>query len=425
MSDLTKQFEAIDQKLDKTLEGQGEAKQKAAALDTEISTIKKSVGDVDLAVKEAQNIINTTKTELEKSIKVVTDEVDLIKSQSAKIIESTKGESKPFSEVLKSSLEPYTDELAKIARKDNGRNQNLKIDIKAVADVTTANITGGTVWSNINRGGIVLNPDRKVHMRDLLPGGTLGPGSVYTFMRENGVGEGAPTFVAEGATKPQFDMDLVEASVQIETLAGWVRVTRKAMQNIPGFISYLQMQMPKRLLKAEDAGILYGSGTTPEIKGLLTSGNFVASTSVATVLAEKIIDDIAVLNDTYERDATGIAMRPIHYASFFKNKAAGSGEYDLPQNVVFVNGQLYIGGIPVVQTTGLNINLADTPDSADYMVGDFTGAQFLIQEGMRIEFFEQDGDNVRTNKVTVRIEETVALPVFGSTYFIKGTHTIV
>jgi hypothetical protein len=43
---------------------------------------------------------------------------------------------------------------------------------------------------------------------------------------------------------------------------------------------------------------------------------------------------------------------------------------------------------------------------------------------MRIEFFEQDRDNVITNKVTVRIEETVALPVFGSNYFIKGATSL-
>ena len=38
-----------------------------------------------------------------------------------------------------------------------------------------------------------------------------------------------------------------------------------------------------------------------------------------------------------------------------------------------------------------------------------------------IEFFEQDGTNVRENKVTVRIEGNFALPVYSSTYFIKGT----
>lgn len=316
-----------------------------------------------------------------------------------------------FATVLQKELEKHHDDLQKIARKDNGRNQHLVIDLKAVGDVTTANVTG-TAWSQINRGGVITNPDRKRHVRELIPTGNLGPGSTYTFMRENGTGEGDPAMVSEGGIKPQFDFDLAEASVNIETLAGVVRFTRKAMLNIPGFISYLQAKMPQRLLKVEDAQILYGNGTTPNLKGLLTSGNFVASTSEETALIERILDDISLLEDTYEREANGIVMRPVTYNSFFKNKATGSGEYDLPANVVFVNGQLYISGIPVVKTTALN--------ATDYVVGDFSGAQFLVQEGMRIEFFEQDRDNVIRNMVTARIEETVALPVYGSTYFIKG-----
>jgi hypothetical protein len=39
---------------------------------------------------------------------------------------------------------------------------------------------------------------------------------------------------------------------------------------------------------------------------------------------------------------------------------------------------------------------------------------------MRIEFFEQDADNVQKNKITIRIEESVAFPVYGDNYFIVG-----
>jgi capsid protein len=107
-------------------------------------------------------------------------------------------------------------------------------------------------------------------------------------------------------------------------------------------------------------------------------------------------------------------LRSAEYFNFFKHKAVGSGEYDLPRNVVFTDGTLYISGIPVYQSTAV---AAD-----NRFVGDFAmGAQLLVQEGMRIEFFEQDADNVTKNKVTVRIEETVAFPVYGSDYFIKGT----
>jgi hypothetical protein len=38
-----------------------------------------------------------------------------------------------------------------------------------------------------------------------------------------------------------------------------------------------------------------------------------------------------------------------------------------------------------------------------------------------VEFFEQDSTNVRNDKITVRIEGRVALPIFYTGAFITGT----
>jgi hypothetical protein len=88
-------------------------------------------------------------------------------------------------------------------------------------------------------------------------------------------------------------------------------------------------------------------------------------------------------------------------------------EFDLPKNFVFTGNQLYISGVPVFGSTAVAYG--------DYFVADWTQwAQLLVQESMRLEFFEQDGTNVRENKTTVRIEETIAMPVYGSRFGIKG-----
>lgn len=322
-------------------------------------------------------------------------------------------QNKPFDIALKQALVEKTDELNKFARKET---RSLIIDLKAAGDITTANVTSGTRYGQIMRPGIIEIPKRKVHIRSLVPNGTVDAGNTLTFMREASTGEGAPAPVAEGAAKPQFDLDLEEANVGIETIAGYVRFTRKAMLNIAGFISFLQSRMPEKLLVVEDSNMLYGDGVSPNLKGILTLGNFTAATSTATILVEQIIDSLAQLedSDTAQRTANGILLRPAEYYNFFKNKATGSGEYDLPDNVTFADGTLFISGVPVYASTALL--------ATDYVVGDFQmGAQFLVQEGMRIEFFEQDADNVTKNKITARIEETVAFPIFGSTYFIKGS----
>lgn len=390
--------------------------------------IEKGLAEVKAKVTEATEKSTNEVQEIKGEIKTVSVQVTEVKEYAEKLqnhVDSLEmklngaavqnAEKKSFNDVLADAINENEDNYQKFLRKEK---KSFAIELKAVGDMSTANVTGGSTYGQIFDSNIRQNPNRKVHMSQVLRGGSIGAGNTYTFMRENGNGEGAIAPAAEGALKSQFDLDLVEATVNVETIAGWLRVTRKAMNNIPGFVSFLQARLPEKFQRALDAQILYGDGTTPNLKGILTAGNFVASTAVASQkLIDKLIDDVATLEDTYERDATGILLRPVDYYGFFKNKASGSGEYDLPEGVTFVNGQLYLFGIPVYASTAIT--------APDYVVGDFDmGAQLLTQEGMRIEFFEQDGTNVRENKVTVRIEGNYALPVYGPDFFIKGSTVV-
>jgi HK97 family phage major capsid protein len=286
-----------------------------------------------------------------------------VKSGTAKPTESVKS----FNERIAEAVEAGTDQINKFNRGEiksftlEVKGQTISQEQKAVGALSTANVTGSTHWGAQSRPGIIMNQNQITHVRTLLPVRSADAGTDYYFMRENGNGEGsiAPTSEATAAAtpttqatglKPQFDIDLVESSVKFETIAGWMLLSKKAMRNIPNLMGFLQARVPEKLMDAEDAQVLYGNGTSPNIKGILTSGNFVAGSAAGTTpLVEKIINDISLLEDTYKRIANGIAMRPADYYGFFKNKATGSGEYDLPQGVQFVNGVLYILGIPVAK----------------------------------------------------------------------------
>lgn len=426
MSDLAKQFEAIESKLDKSLNGQEDAKQKAASFETKLTGVETSVKEVKDNVATVEKSVKETETSLKTEIKVIADEVDKIKADSAKILGGQGQRVKSFNERIAEAVEENQDNVQKFLK---GETKRLNLELKAVGAVSTANVTGSTNYGGINEGKFISNPNTMTHVRSLIPTRQVGSGTDYYFMYENGAGEGSIAATSEttaGASattqatglKPQFDVDLAEASVPFQWIAGWMLMSRKAMINIPGFIAFLQSRLPQRLLDAEDAQILYGSGTSPNIKGILTSGNFVAGQAAGTTaLVEKIIKDITLLEDTYKRIANGIALRPSDYNGMFINKASGSGEYDLPAGVTIVNGQLTILGVPVAKTTALT--------AGDYVVGDFqNGAELLIQEAMNLQFFEQDGTNVRTNQITARIEEYAALPVYGSTFFIKGSSAL-
>lgn len=422
----------------------------------EIKEVKDAIDEASKALKEesagalrqANNALEEAKKALtaieskastedvEKVKAIVADlEKELQKSIDAAIVKFENRGSNPnavksFGDVLGKALEDNLDNIEKFSRGETKKisfELDIKgVDMKAVGAMGINNVTGGTQWAGIQRPGIITNQNTMTHMRDLINVFPSGPGTDFYFMRENGVGEGsiAPTSEATSAAtpttqatglKPQFDLDLVESSVKFETIAGWLLISKKAMRNIPGLMAFLNYRLPEKLRDVEDAQILYGNGTSPNLKGILTSGNYVAGSAAGTTaLVEKIINDMSLLEDTYKRLATGIALRPAQWYTLVKNKATGSGEYDLPPGVDIVGGVPYILGVPVVKTTALTTN--------DYVVGDFEhGAELYVQEAMQIEFFEQDSTNVRTNQVTCRIEETVALPVYGPDYFILGS----
>jgi HK97 family phage major capsid protein len=404
VDEITKQLAELEKRLKEEADKTAKAEIKA-----QIDALMIKIKSGEDAAKELADF----KVKYDEADKATQKSLDEMSAKIKGLQGMQKGEepAEVFAKSLKKGIEDNHDDLQKLFKGEKSMRA-VGFDVKTVGDITTANITGGSVWGAIYKPGIIEGPNRKVHMRQVVNTGNIGPGTDYYFMAENGTGEGSIAFTAETSTKPQKDFDLVESSVKIECLAGWARISKKALNNVPGMVRFLQSRLPEALLRAEDAGILYGSGSTPIIKGLFTSPNYTSDQSTSDILAESIIDNLAYMEDTLERNPGYVLVRPIDYWSFFKNKASTSGEYDLPFNFTFVNGQLYVGGVPVFTTTALT--------AGDYGVFDRMGCDFLFQENYRIEFFYEDGTNVRENKVTVRIEEYVALPVYGASFNILG-----
>ena len=94
--------------------------------------------------------------------------------------------------------------------------------------------------------------------------------------------------------------------------------------------------------------------------------------------------------------------------------ATTGGEFTLPDPMVTItNGQVFLAGVPVFKSTAIAAN--------NFIVGDWVmGANLITREPVRVEFFYEDSTNVRQNNVTVRVEERVALPIYGNNYFIAG-----
>jgi hypothetical protein len=57
------------------------------------------------------------------------------------------------------------------------------------------------------------------------------------------------------------------------------------------------------------------------------------------------------------------------------------------------------------------------------IVGDWNQAKKVVTDGLKVEFFEQDSDNVQRNLTTARVESRTVLAIDHPTAFIKMTFT--
>lgn len=316
-------------------------------------------------------------------------------------------EGKQFHEAFAIAAKENADKLANLKK-----GETLRLDLK---DMTFGNAftTAGASVTYV-RPGIIELPKRKLHIRELLPGGGMGNKSTFDFVKEI-TGSGSPIApTAEGALKPQFGLALTETSVRAQWIAGFMKMSVNLLDDVEGMTTFLQSRLPEKLLRVEDEQILDGNGVGSNLLGLQSVGNFTAGAAAVTNRAETLVNAISQL-ENLDREANGILLNPADWYTLWLYKAATSGEYTLPVNLVErVGGQMFIAGVPVFRSTAER--------ALDYLVGDWTmGANLITREPARVEFFREDGTNVQTNQITVRIEERIALPVYGNDYFIYGS----
>lgn len=378
------------------------------ALKTELKTA------ADVAVKkEIEAKMAELKTQLEAitevkaDIKVIKDAAD--KNQKAldelivaKNQKPVNPEGTSFNSLLAEGIKENFDKITTLKK-----GQSVSFDMKAVADMTFA-VNFSTADSSVAqvRPGIIELPKRKLHIRQLLQGGTMGT-STFDYVKEV-TGEEAPETVAEGSAKNQFHLSLQEVSSPSQYIAGYIRLSRKMLDDVQGMTTFLQSRLLELLLREEDDQLINGDGTSPNISGITDSGNYTAASTAETAEALMLIDAISQL-EGYDREANGILLHPTDYWTLAKLS-------NLNQSSVVVtseNGVLRIGGVPVFRSTACAVD--------QYIVGDWAmGANFLVREAPRVEFSYEDATNFTTNKVTVRVEERVAFPIYGDNYFIVG-----
>lgn len=392
-------------------------KEKAA----EIDSVKEQAKAATLTAKEAKEAFENAQKEAAQATvtvkslqdwQVKKDEADKKNQDALNELIAERKEMRIRGHQLKSydaEIEEMLESSKDLLKK--GQKFSLELNRKAVGDMSASNLTGSYFITPDVRPGIVLKPYEEIHMRNILPIGRTNS-NIIRHLRDNG-GEGGPTTVAAGAAKPQMDRDLSIEDATVRKIATHLRIPEEMIEDIPYITSFLTNIGTEEVLKVEDAQILYGDGTGQNLSGLFTNATAFAPGATAIVGAPNRFDVLRagrMQMRNAKRKPSFALVSPTDYFLMTSVK-------DSTNNYVLQGGGNglvpSLDGIPIIEHTEIAVG--------DFLLGDRLAAEIYFRSNLSIRFYEQDQDNAIKNMVTVVIEERLALPIYYTSGFVKGT----
>ena len=292
-----------------------------------------------------------------------------------------------------------------------GNSRSASFEIKA--DMTVAADFTGEVIPADRVPGYKFDPTRPTHIRQLLAQGST-QSDVVRFVKESGYSNGAAA-TAEGATLTQSDFDMTAADANVRKIGTYFRISEEMLADTPQLTSYLSARAPEKLLEVEDTQILSGTGSGAQLSGIITDATAFAAGDLADSVdnANEFDAIVAALNQlagaNYNADTILLNPSDFHKILLLKDS----------QNN-YLKDQVYSGLQPVFMGVKVVLNTAIAAGS--FLIGNFgVGTQLWVRDGINVEFFREDGTNVRDGFVTVRVSERVALTNYLPNAFVKGT----
>ena len=285
----------------------------------------------------------------------------------------------------------------KTAARGNGKGFNFELDAKAVGTMTLGvNLTGNSYVSYVDNSYMrsFVNP----HLRSVFNIIPVSTGSV-SFPRGNTpVGEGSFGKQTEGSAKPQVDYDVTVVNTALSFIAGYAKVSRQMIDDLPFLQAYLSQSLIEDFQKAED---------TYYLNAIASSATAGSSSGANT--AEKFIDYVAqlgALNWTPNLALTTHAG----WANLLKTKPS---DYSLPGGVVIDNnGNVRIVGVPVIPHSLVTASKIYVMDTSKFAIAQ--------QSGLAVRSTEFDQDDFIKNLITFRAEARCELLQFQPSAAIYG-----
>lgn len=225
--------------------------------------------------------------------------------------------------------------------------------------------------------------------------------------------EGGASAVAEGNTKPDAGISLTPVNANVTTLAANISPSRQLWEDAPLVVAYINSRLPYLVKLREDKEILSGSGTWPDITGILNIVGIQSQAFTNSDIAQAIGMGIANI-ELVDGSATASVMNPTDaWTMFTKRASSGSGTFDAGNP---------FSGVDFGTVWGLPVMRSRIYASGTALVGDFQrGATLLDRQQVNVQVYPQHASYAAQNAVLVQCEERVGLMVPRPDYFCNVT----
>lgn len=368
--------------------------------------LKKSGEKLDVAIEKFEGQLKDNgkvASEAKSEVKALAEEFEKLNGQmlelAQKHAEGYRAPAKPLSVGEQFIKTPEFEAFRK------GNAQKIRVEVKntVVADSTTTTIPQ-------YQPGVVPGAFRPLTINDVLPQYQTST-DLVVLTREASFTNNAAE-VSEANLKPESAITFNKYNVPVETVAHWLKVSKQLMMDAPAVVSYIETRLRFGVDARVDNQLLNGNGTSPNISGLLDSGNYTVYTPTSD---DSLID--AINRAKYDLWAIGYTADAV---------IVNPGDWGDQEIAKGTDGH-YLYGMPGL-VSGMNpfgVRVVISPQMAagSFLIGQFRVATGVWNRESTVVEMGYENDDFTKNLVTLRSERRLGLEVSVPAALLGGSFT--
>lgn len=349
------------------------------------------------AIAEAQKN-NASKEEIEAltaKSEAVIKELEMVSLRLKKVTEKgVEVGAETFSGAMLKAFKEVESDLTKIA---NGEKITAKAVVN-ITDATTIDASGSASHYSLttNTGIVSKIRSRILTFLENVSVGVIGGNRAMWF--EELDEQGTPIFIAEAATKTKVSVRYEEREKKSRKIGIHAKVSTEFLRNLPQLVSYVQMNLMKRLDIATENQLFNGDDTGNNLKGITGyASDFTGGSLAGTLTAPSTADVFRALALQVEEAfgiATAVFVRPSVLALMDVEKSV-DGVYQLPP-FRSANGNM-VAGMTLISSNGV-------PSGLDFIGGDLSVINVAFASPLTIEI-DRSGTDMIDNMRTILVEQ--------------------